>query len=519
MSSIYLDRGRLADVGLVQRQLESLFLTEADRSVTGYQHVMNAAHGNVIQHFANQKRAYSGVSPTELSTMLESMEVMPEEGKSLFAVLNQVGETILAHSVNVNHSTCFAHLHCPPLIPALAAETMISAANQSMDSWDQSPSATLIEQQMIRWLCRLYGYDDKGDGVFTSGGTQSNFMGLLLARDYYIYKRFNWRVQHLGLPPQLNKLRILCSSAAHFTVRQSAALLGLGEQAVITVDTDEHHRMCPAALDRQLDELFQQGLQPFAIVATVGTTDFGSVDPISELAKRAEAHGLWLHVDAAYGGALILSGLHRDKLAGIHAADSITVDFHKLFYQPISCGAFLLKERSNFDLMKLFADYLNPEDEEDGVPNLVSKSVQTTRRFDALKLYVSMQTLGRKKFADLIDYTIELAGRAARLIETDPSFELINEPTINAVVFRYVPEKMPTGSNSVYWEDRIHHAIRVNLLQRGAAVVARTRVAGLSCLKFTLLNPCITIEDVMNVLNEMKRIGSEFEREEWGRRI
>jgi L-2,4-diaminobutyrate decarboxylase len=156
--------------------------------------------------------------------------------------------------------------------------------------------------------------------------------------------RLNWSIQKLGLPKEANRFRILCCEISHVTIRQAAALLGLGDQAVVTVETDANYRLCPAALERKLAELQQQDLLPIAIAATAGTTDFGSIDPLPELAACAKAHGLWLHVDAAYGGALILSDRHRHKLAGIEAADSITVDFHKLFYQmPTYLQA--LKER------------------------------------------------------------------------------------------------------------------------------------------------------------------------------
>ena len=152
-----------------------------------------------------------------------------------------------------------------------------------------------------------------------------------------------------------------------------------------------------------------------AIVATAGTTDFGSVDPLPEIAALAGSAGAWLHVDAAYGGALLFSAQHRDKLRGIEAADSLSVDFHKLFWQPIPCSAFLLRDARHFDAIKLYADYLNPELHEDaGIPNLVTTSLLTTRRFDALKLWISFQTLGRARLAAMIDRTIALAVHAAK---------------------------------------------------------------------------------------------------------
>jgi len=492
--------------------IETYFLTNSAVSLAAYQEAIATAQEVLIKHFASQTQPYSGAKPEQLAATLADNKICSENSQNLRNILINIGENILKNSVVVSHPACIAHLHCPPLIPALAAEVLISATNQSLDSWDQSPAATVLEQQVVNWLCSLFGYQAGADGIFTSGGTQSNFMGLLLARDRYAWELLNWQVQQQGLPPASHRFRILCSTVSHFTIRQAAALLGLGEQAVIMVEADANYRLCPAAVQRQLAQLKQEELLPIAIVATVGTTDFGSIDPLPELAACAKQHGLWLHVDAAYGGALILSDRHRHKLTGIEEADSITVDFHKLFYQPISCGAFLLKDRSHFDLMKLHADYLNPKTNiEAGVPDLVTKSVQTTRRFDALKLFISLQALGRRQLADMIDITINLAEATAQLIDAEPFLELANYPTINAVVFRYYPPKALSVQEPEIWANQINSQIRVTLLQTGEAVLAQTRIGKLIYLKFTLLNPSTTLADIATILNTVKRLGQELD--------
>lgn len=483
---------------------ESYFLTDSPQSIAAYREAMVTAQEAIIKAFTNQTQPYSGVNPQDLAKILATIEPCPEFGCQLQQILKYISENILKNSAIVSHPTCIAHLHCPPLLSSLAAEVLISASNQSMDSWDQSPAATLLEQRLIDWLCKIFGYDAKGDGVFTSGGTQSNFMGLLLARDAFARNRLNWSIQQQGLPPEFQHFRILCSDVSHFTIRQAASLLGLGQQAVVMVESDRNYCLDADAVERKLAELQSKDLLPIALVGTVGTTDFGSIDPLSELADCARKYGLWFHVDAAYGGALILSDKHKQKLDGVWAADSITVDFHKLFYQPISCGAFLVKERDNFELIKLHADYLNPETNEDaGIPDLVTKSVQTTRRFDALKMFVSLRCLGKKKFARMIDSTIELAQETASLIEGEEKLELANYPTINAVVFRYVSSEKANQINS---------QIRMRLIEQGIAILAQTKIGELTYLKFTLLNPRTSIVDIKRVLQAIQEIGDEL----WG---
>jgi L-2,4-diaminobutyrate decarboxylase len=367
-----------------------------------------------------------------------------------------------------------------------------------MDSFDQAPAATVLEMAVSRWLCVEAGLPAGSDAVFTSGGTQSNFTGLLLARDCCIRTRWNWPVAQRGLPAEAKNLRILCSRAAHFTVEKSASMLGLGSDAVIKIMPDDSFRMMPAALAVELDRLADGGLVPMAIVATAGTTDFGSIDPLAEIAAVAQRHSVWLHVDAAYGPALLLSPRHRHLLRGLELADSISVDFHKNFWQAISCGAFLLRDAANFRHLEVHADYLNPEAHDaSGIPNLVNKSIATTRRFDALKLWLSFQALGREKFAAMIDHCIDLAAHAAREIAARPELELLHQPQFGCVVFRYRPSRENADA------DAINSSLRQELFERGVAVIGHTRVLGRQCLKFTCMNPMTREEDISKLVEKI----------------
>jgi L-2,4-diaminobutyrate decarboxylase len=475
---------------------------------------MNQTHSILYEQFGKLSQPFSGISVSDLEQKIDQFNICPDDGIALSEILTEVGQNILNHSVAVHHSSCIAHLHCPPMIPALAAEIMISACNQSMDSWDQSPAGTIIEKKLVAWLCDLFGYHQStSDGIFTSGGTQSNFMGLLLARDQFCKNKWNWDVQKQGLPLEAKKLRILCSSNAHFTVKQSAALLGLGEDAVILIDTDKTMQLSIADLDKKMTEIKKQELLPFALVATAGSTDFGAIDPILACATRAKKHGMWFHVDAAYGGAIMMSDHYKHLLDYIQLADSITVDFHKLFYQPISCGAFLIKNQHDFELIKSNAAYLNPEEnEQDGIPDLVAKSIQTTRRFDALKLWVSLQAIGRTGFAELIEHTLLLAQKTAQLILDDPNLELVNKkPTLNAIVFRYI------GSSATSTTVDLNHLqtlIRKNLWESGKVVLAQTKMNHSTYLKFTMLNPNMTMKDVEFILDQIKEIGHHVESQQ-----
>lgn len=482
---------------------ESDFLTSDVESKKEYQDLLSKTVELICESFPPQP--YSGQTPATLATLIHN-DFFPGHESSP-GHISDLLRTIIANSINVSDPHTAAHLHCPPLLAALAAEVVISALNQSMDSFDQAPIATVVEQKIVRWLCLEAGLPATADGTFTTGGSQSNYMGLLLARDAYLQKRWHWSAQKSGLPAEARKLRILCSEAAHFTVEKSAAQLGLGTDSVIRVSVDEQFRMEPHALSGALSQLQHQDLLPIAIVATAGTTDSGSIDPLREIAAMAREAGAWLHIDAAYGGALLFSPQHRRKLAGIEYADSIAIDFHKLFWQPIPCSAFLLRDASHFDSLKMHADYLNPElHEAEGIPNLVTTSLLTSRRFDTLKLWISLQALGREKFARMIDHTIVLANHAAEVIRNTPQLELICDPQLSTVVFRYLPSANRGDA------DLVNARIRQNLLERGVAVIGHTRVHNRQCLKFTCMNPTASEADLETVLGMIVEEGKAQEK-------
>jgi L-2,4-diaminobutyrate decarboxylase len=442
--------------------------------------------------------AYSGASPERLHDLLDG-EVCPRVGVSQ-PVLRERLETLLRNSVKPWHPFTAAHLHTPVLTASLAAEAIVGALNQSMDSFDQAPAASVLEQKVITWLCELIGFPSTASGTFTAGGTQSNYMGLLLARDHFLLSRMGWASRERGLPPESSRLRFLCSEVAHFSVEKSAIQLGLGTQAVRKVACDEEFRMSSEKLRADISAMRAEGLWPAAIVATAGTTDFGSIDPLREISAIAREEGVWLHVDAAYGGALLLSDRYRERLAGLEQGDSVTIDFHKAFFQPISCSAFLLADQRRFETIRVNADYLNPESREvDGIPDLVTRSVLTSRRFDALKLWVSLQALGQEQFGAMIERLADLALVAAQHIRDSVELELVVPPQFGTVVFRFRPGTAEAG--------RVNERIPQVLFAEGRAVVGHTIVRGEPALKLTLCNPATENCQVRELLDTISACG------------
>ncbi|MHC6594315.1 pyridoxal phosphate-dependent decarboxylase family protein [Arthrobacter sp. C152] len=456
-------------------------------------------------------RPFTGVEPSSLQARVGAVD-LDAPLQDTAAALQELDDVYLRDAVYFHDAKYAAHLNCPVVIPALVGEAVLSAVNSSLDTWDQSAGATMIERRLIDWTAQRLDLGGNADGVFTSGGSQSNLQALLIARNHAVaaLRRDPARSGH-RLPALLESLRIFTSADSHFSIRKSASMLGLGFDAVISVPCTPDHRMDPAALAKAMAETHEAGLVPMAVVATAGTTDFGAVDPLAEPAALAHAYGAWFHIDAAYGGGLIVSGRYRHLLDGTSLADSVTVDFHKTFFQPVSSSALLVRDRAALQHVTYYADYLNPESAALAeIPNQVDKSIQTTRRFDALKLWLTLRVMGADAIGALFDEAIDLAARVGSLLEADDDFELAAPPQLSTLVFRYRPRLCGGERLAEDAADALNPAIRAAVFASGEAVVAGTTVGGRHYLKFTLLNAEATLGDISGIITLLRSTGARL---------
>lgn len=477
-----------------------------DRTLHRYRRIMSDGIDRVASRVSRARQPFSGISPAELHSDVAAVDLdqpLHDPG----AALDELDELYLRDAVYFHHPRYLAHLNCPVVIPALLGEAVLTAINSSLDTWDQSAGATLIERHLISWTAERLGFGAGADGVFTSGGTQSNLHALLLAREEAIATATSGCPVPVPRPEILTRLRVITSDAAHFSVRTSATLLGLADDAVVTVETDHDRRMRPDALVRELTRCRTEGLAVMAVVATAGTTDFGSIDPLREIAGECAAAGVWLHVDAAYGCGLLVSRTRRRLLDGIERADSVTVDFHKAFFQPVSSSAVVVRDGTRLQHVTYHADYLNPaRAAEAHIPNQVDKSIQTTRRFDALKLWLTLRIMGPDAIGDLFDQVLDLARETWTVIAEDPRFEVVTGTPLSAIVFRYLP---PEGPGRKLTDDANLYA-REALAASGQALVAATTVNSRHYLKLTLLNPETSLDDIVHVLDLLARHAAQY---------
>ncbi|MGW6705396.1 pyridoxal phosphate-dependent decarboxylase family protein [Streptomyces sp. NPDC054956] len=394
-------------------------------------------------------------------------DVLPEHGRGDHEALRTLVHTLAAGAADPADPLCAAHLHCPPLAVAVAADLAASALNPSLDSWDQAPAASAVEALLTRALAAEFHDTPHPDAVLTTGGTEANQLALLLARERH--------------GPRLT---VLHGANAHHSIPRAAWLLGLPPARALPTPTGT---LTPDTLA----EALATTTGPVLVTATAGTTDAGLIDPLGPLADLCDQYGADLHIDAAYGGLLHLSPRHRPKLAGLGRARSITLDLHKLGWQPVAAGLLTVPDTTLLAPLAHQADYLNAEDDtEAGLPDLLGRSLRTTRRADILKIAATLRSLGRDGLTQLIDRTCALAEQLAQRLEAHPAFELHAAPTISTVLFR------PTHA-----EDTAIAALRRTLLLDGSAVLGRATADGRLWLKATLLNPHATARDLDALVN------------------
>lgn len=439
-------------------------------------------------------------SRRRLAQLLGPDAVLPEHGDP--KALPELVQALARDAVDPAEPGNAAHLHVPPLAVAVAADLAVSALNPSLDSWDQAPSGIEIENAVVAALARLVGFPAAAAGAFTSGGTESNLTGLLLARDAVL--REDFQGARAISREAAGRLRVFCSAAAHFSVGRSAALLGLGADAVVPVDTDASGRMDTRLLDWALADARSAGESPVCVVATAGTTDLGAVDPLPAVAAIAARHRGRLHVDAAYGGGALFSRQLAPLLAGLEQAQTVSLDLHKLGWLPAAAGVLLARDADLFGPLELHAAYLNPEDDEEaGYVSLLGRSLRTTRRPDAFKAAVVLRTLGREGLGALVDRCHALARYAAGRVAAEPTLRLHTEPELTTLAFRYLPAQGDP--------DRVNAGIRRRLLADGTAAVGRTEIDGAVHLKLTLLNPHTTEAELDRLLERISAAGAAEE--------
>ena len=406
--------------------------------------------------------------------------------------LEPLFERVIAASTHLHHRRFVGHQVTAPLPAAALADLVGAFLNNGMAVYEMGPAATAMERRVLRFLADALGLPAAADGILTSGGSLGNLTALLAARQ--ARAGFDvWRQGGAAGPP----LAILAPAQTHYCIRRAAAILGLGEEGVFEVAVDERFRLLPADLPRALEAARRAGRHVFAVVASAGSTATGSFDPLAATAEFCAAHGLWLHVDGAHGGAAALSPQTRGLLAGIERADSVVVDAHKMMLQPALVTAVLYRDGGHASgAFAQEASYLF-QGGPDAWADVGRRTVECTKRMLSLELYATLEVHGTRLLSDYVAASFALGRRFARLLEAAPDFELAVEPECNIVCFRHVPE----GASDL---DALQARIREAVVRSGAFYLVQTRLRDALWLRTTLIHPLTGESDLVALLASLR---------------
>jgi len=454
----------------------------------------------IAEHAASLDTApiNSGANPTDLAKLFA--EPLPVAGTAPETVLEQFARDIAPHAQQVPSPRYFGQFNPTPLAIGVWADALCSSLNQNAGAWRNGPTSAMVESQVIRWLCQLIGYDEKAFGVLASGGSEANLIALKCARD----RAGESRVANQGLRSLKRELTVYTSQQCHFSVDKSLDILGLGSGSLRKITTDDRFHIRLDDLRAAIKADIEAGRRPCCIVGVAGTTSTGVIDPLPDLADIAREYDCWFHVDAAYGGALAFSDIHKPKLRAIELADSITFDPHKWMFVPFSCGATLVRDggqvlRDSFDMSP---EYLS-EDRgfSDAEYDFFRYGQMGTRRFNALKLWMCFKFMGRSGYSQTVERHIELTQHLAARLDQLPDFVRVGVIETAVCCFRYLPEAV--RAMSLVDQDRVQQNLQQLIERSGKAFFPSTILHGRRALRVNV-NSYLTeqrhVDDLVELL-------------------
>jgi glutamate decarboxylase len=465
-----------------------------------------------------------------------SSAAIPEQPEFVSAHTEHLLDTLVSHSVHTSSPSFIGHMTSALPYFLMPLSKIMIALNQNLVKIETSKAFTPLERQVLGMLHKLIYSESEpfynkwmhssehSLGAFCSGGTIANITALWVARNRALKADGDFQgVEKQGLFKAMKHygyegLAILVSERGHYSLKKAADLLGIGQQGLVAVKTDEYNRICPEDLKHKFAELKQQGIHPFAVIGVAGTTETGNVDPLREIAAICAEESCHFHVDAAWGGATLMSDRYRTILDGIELADSVTIDAHKQLYIPMGAGMVLFKDPQAMKSIQHHAQYILRK----GSKDLGRHTLEGSRSGMAMLVYAAMHIISRPGYELLINQSIEKARYFAELIDKQSDFELVSKPELCLLTYRYVPENVKLALEMASERDRdeLHDLLNqltkfVQKKQRetGLSFVSRTQLnpirwSGRDTIVFrvVLANPLTSTEVLSNVLDEQREI-------------
>ena len=434
---------------------------------------------------------FNEAEPAKLNALFE--EGIPDQPRSFAEIQAMLEEKLLPWCTHVNHPGYMGLITPSPNPAGILGDLYASALNQNLGAYSIGPSATAMELRVIRWLNDLIGYDEKAGGNLTSGGMIANLTGLKLARDYTTGDT----AQHEGIQ---GRWAVYVSEERHVSIDKSADAIGLGRNFLRVLPTNDDFQVNVEAMEEAIARDREEGILPLCIIGLAGTTNLGAVDDLAALHAIAVREQCWFHVDAAYGGGMLVSK-DKDIMKGLSAADSVTIDPHKWFYAPLDCGAILVKDHQR--LTKSFGiqhAYLTDQTERKNERyQFYVNGLEQSKRFRSLKVWMSLQHYGRKQFGEWVDKNVEQAQYLHALVLGDKNFESATPPRMSAICIRYLAPELSHDQQS-----KLHIAVASRIEKEGDFWFATTILKGKTWFRINPVNIYTTRETMKALFETLK---------------
>ena len=437
-----------------------------------------------------EEGAWDGDFQRELEDRL--LEDPPEEGRPPAAVLERVAREVLPFATRLDHPRCFAFVPSAPTWPGVLADFVAAACNFNVCTWLVASGPSQLELVVIDWFRRWLGYPEGAGGLLTSGGSAAALDAFVAAREA------------AGNP---ERPTVYMSDQSHSAQIRAARIVGVRPDCIRMIPIDESFRLDMAALVRAVGDDRAAGFNPVAICANAGATSNGAIDPLEDMADFCEAEGIWLHVDAAYGGFAMVTEEGRKLLRGIERADSTGLDGHKWLFQPYEAGGLLVKDARNLEVaFSVHHDVLQDTIWGTNHPNFSDRGLQLSRSFRALKIWMSIQTFGMSAFRRAVSRGMELAVRAGEYAGASSTLELLAPVSLGIVCFRINPAGAEVGEERL---DRVNRTVLARVFWEDRALMSSTMVGKTFSLRLCIINHTTTWNDVRETLESIERFGRE----------
>ena len=420
------------------------------------------------------------------------METPPESGQPAEQVLEQVANDILPFTTRLDHPRCFGFIPSSPTWPGVLADFMAAGYNANACTWLVASGPSQVELVVIDWFRRWLGYPESAGGVLTSGGSAASVNAFVAARE------------NAGHP---ERAAVYMSNQSHSAQIRAARIIGIRPEHIRMIPVDDRYRLDMEALAHAVSDDRAAGLNPVAICANAGATSTGAIDPLEAMADYCAGEGIWLHVDAAYGGFAAVTEKGKKLLTGIERADSIGLDAHKWFFQPYEAGCLMVKDVSKLETaFGIHHDVLQDTIWGADHPNFSDRGLQLSRSFRALKIWMSVQVFGMSAFRQAVSNGMDLAARAEDHVRESPVLELLNPASLGVICFRFNPGKNHIDENGL---EQVNRTVLARVFWEDPAFLSSTSLKGVFALRLCIINHNTTWDDVRETLEAVGQFGTE----------